>query len=342
MKPIDLRSDTVTQPTPAMRRAMAAARVGDDYYGEDPTIAALERLSAKMLGKQAGLFVPSGVMGNQVAIMAHTKPSDEIVIEEQSHIANFELAGSSRHAGVLARTVRAPRGILTPALIEPVVHAGEWHTSGTALLCIENPHNCAGGTVWSEAELSAISRYARARRIPVHMDGARIFNAAASLGISPREVARHADSVMFCLSKGLCAPVGSVVVGSHAFVHRARAARLLLGGAMRQAGVLAAAGIVGLQAMVRRLPDDHRKARAMADALAQIPGIRIDLGSVQSSIVLFDSRHRRHPGLRFVKWLATHGVRISYFDARRLRIVAHHDVSWTDVRRVIRIFGLLR
>lgn len=336
MKRIDLRSDTVTQPTPTMRRAMARAKLGDDYYGEDPSVVALERLAARMLGKEAGLLVPSGVMGNQAAIVAHTRPGQEIVIEEQSHIANFELAGSSIHAGVLTRTVRAPRGILTPENLEPVVHRGAWHTSGTAMIGIENTHNCSGGTVWSLEELAQLSRFARSHRIPVHMDGARVFNAAICLEVPPRDVAKHADSVMFCLSKGLCAPVGSVIVGTREFIDRARAARLRLGGAMRQAGVLAAAGLVALRTMVGRLGDDHRKARAIAEVLARVPGVQLDLSTVQSNILIFESRRRGLTGLAFPNWLKKQGILMSWFDPRRLRMVTHHDVTWNDVRRVIR------
>jgi threonine aldolase len=276
---IDLRSDTVTKPTPEMRRAMADAEVGDDVYGEDPTINRLQDRAAEIFEKQAAIFVPTGSMGNQTAIKLHTRPGQEVIIEERGHIFNFEMAAMAAISGTLARPVRSNdgSGILTWSEIAPAIHAqSAYYVAPTGLIALENSHNLAGGTLLTRDRTEDICARAHALKIPVHLDGARIFNAAVALGESVANLARPADSVMFCLSKGLGAPVGSMLLGSNAFIEEARVVRKMLGGGMRQAGVLAAAGLIALEETPKRLHEDHENARRLAEGLAALPGMKID------------------------------------------------------------------
>src|SRR2546427_4911209 len=290
-KMIDLRSDTVTKPTPAMRRAMAEAEVGDDVYGEDPTVNRLQERAAEIFEKEAALFVPTGSMGNQTAVKLHTRPGQEVIIEERGHIYNFEMATMSAFSGALARPVHSNdgSGILTWGEIAGAIHHNSaYYVAPTGLIALENSHNLAGGSVLTRARTPAICGRRAGTNIPLHLDGARIFNAAAALGETIADLARPADSVMFCLSKSLGAPVGSMLLGERAFIDEARIVRKMLGGGMRQAGVLAAAGLVALEESPKHLPEDHAKARLLAEGLAELPGIKIDPEKVVTNIVIFE------------------------------------------------------
>lgn len=336
---IDLRSDTLTRPTPEMRAAMAAAEVGDDVYGEDPTINRLEERAAEIFGRDAAVFVPTGTMGNQIAIRLHTRPGQEIICESRSHILDWEMATAASFSGCLIRPVVAERGILTWAHIEPVIYAkGSTFHAATGLIEIENTANLAGGTVTPLPILEEIWAGARRRNLPVHLDGARIFNAATTLAgelggdvfEAARTLTRGFDTVMFCLSKGLCAPVGSMLVGSREAIAEARVYRKALGGGMRQAGVLAAAGLIALEKMPLRLHEDHANARMLAETLAEIPEVEIDLEAVQTNIVVFSLRTRMAADV--VAGLKSRGVLISTIGPRAVRLVTHHDVDGGDCR----------
>jgi threonine aldolase len=331
---IDLRSDTLTRPTPEMRSAMATAEVGDDVYGEDPTVNLLERRAAEIFGREAGLFVPTGTMGNQIAIRLHTRQGQEIVCESRSHILDWEMATAASFSGCLIRPVVAPRGILTWAHIEPVIHAkGSTFRAATGLIEIENTANLAGGAVTPLPVLEEIWHNAHQRGLPVHLDGARIFNAATTLGPETNQdvfenvktLTRGFDTVMFCLSKGLCAPVGSMLVGSKAAIDEARIYRKALGGGMRQAGVLAAAGLIALEKMPLRLHEDHANARMIAESMAQIPEVEIDLDAVQTNIVIFSLR--TGTAVDLVAKAKARGIRISAVGPRAVRLVTHHDAD---------------
>ena len=327
---IDLRSDTLTQPTPEMRAAMADAAVGDDVYGEDPTVNRLEDRAAEIFGREAGLFVPTGTMGNQIAIRLHTRQGQEIVCESRSHILDWEMATAASFSGCLIRPVVAERGILTWAHIEPVIFAkGSTFRAATGLIEIENTANLAGGTVTPVPVLEEIWQEAKERKLPVHLDGARIFNAATTLGGDVFEKVKTLtsgfDTVMFCLSKGLCAPVGSMLVGSKDAIAEARIYRKALGGGMRQAGILAAAGLIALEKMPLRLGEDHVNARMLAETLAAIPEVQIDLDTVQTNIVIFQLRTKKPADL--LAALKAKGILASQLGPRTVRLVTHHDVS---------------
>jgi len=286
-KNLDFRSDTVTLPTPEMREAAAKAEVGDDVFGEDPTVNRLERLGAAMLGKESGLFVTSGTQGNAVCVLAHTQRGDEIILESRSHIYLNEVGGLAALGGLMARTVPGELGWMRPEQIEAAIRAPNIHYPRTSLVCIENTHNSAGGIPLSVAQMEADWEVAKAHSLAVHLDGARIFNAAIALKVDVKELARYADSVQFCLSKGLSAPVGSLVVGTQEFIERARKYRKMLGGGMRQAGIIAAPGIVALTKMVDRLAEDHENAKILAEGLRNIPGIKI-VNPVMTNMVYID------------------------------------------------------
>ncbi len=326
---IDLRSDTLTQPTPEMRAAMASAEVGDDVYGEDPTINRLEARAAELFAREAALFVPTGTMGNQIALRLHTRPGQEIITESRSHILDWEMATAATFSGCLIRAVAAPRGILTWAHIEPVIYAKGNFRAATGLIELENTANLAGGTVTPLPILQEIWAEARKRNLPVHLDGARIFNAASTLPGDVFENARTLTSgfetVMFCLSKGLCAPVGSMLVGSNAAIADARIYRKALGGGMRQAGILAAAGLIALEKMPLRLHEDHANSRILAQSLAASPMVEIDLAAVQTNIVIFALKSQRPAD--FIARLKTDGVLISQVGPQSVRLVTHHDIS---------------
>jgi threonine aldolase len=340
MRLIDLRSDTVTKPTPSMRRAMAEAEVGDDVYGEDPTVNRLQERAAEIFEKEAALFVPTGSMGNQIAVKLHTRPGEEVVIEERGHIYNYEMAAMSAVSGVLARPVRSAdgSGILTWEDVRAAVHARDapYYVARTGLVALENSHNLAGGSVMSRSRTSEICDGAHSLGLPVHLDGARIFNAAAALEETVAALASPADSLMFCLSKGLGAPVGSMLLGTRAFIEEARRWRKLLGGGMRQAGVLAAAGLVALDETPPRLAEDHANARRLAEGLAELPGVKIDPGRVQTNIVLFDVTGTRLAADEIcARVRASHGVLCSPF-GDSIRLVTHYDVTREDIEVALR------
>jgi threonine aldolase len=330
---IDLRSDTVTRPTPEMRKAMAEAEVGDDVFREDPTVARLQERAAELLGFEAALFVPSGTMGNQIAVKLHTRPGQEVVTEARAHIYNWEMATMAAFSGCLARPVAAPRGILTWELIEPVLSPPVYYRARTGLVTLENTHNMAGGTVMTVGETEAVVRGARRRGLPVHLDGARIFNAGAALGESAARLAAGCDSVMFCLSKGLAAPVGSLLLGSRDFVEEAWVVRKMLGGGMRQVGVLAAAGLVALERMPSRLAEDHDNARRLALGLADLPGCGVDPESLRTNIVMLDLEKRSSRAV--LESLRGEGVLAVATGPRQVRFVTHKDVTRRDVDRAL-------
>ena len=334
MNMIDLRSDTVTKPTPEMREAMYRAEVGDDVYGEDPTITELESLGARMTGKEAGLFVTSGTMGNQVAVMTHTRRGDEIICDAEAHIFYSEVAGLAVLSGVQARTIPAVKGILSAETIEAAIRTEDIHQPSTSLICLEDTHNRAGGTCYPLDTLAAIRKVADRRKIPVHIDGARLFNAAVALGVPVDKITQYAESVQFCLSKGLCAPVGTIITGRSDFIAKARKYRKMLGGGMRQAGILAAAGIVGLTSMVDRLSEDHENARQLAEELASA-GFSIDLSTVQTNIVMVDVSRMGVKAADFAAKLKKAGVLASVFGEYRIRMVTHHGITAVEIGTVV-------
>jgi threonine aldolase len=331
---IDLRSDTVTRPTPAMRRAMAEAEVGDDIYGEDPTVNRLEQRAAEILGKEAGLFVPTGTMGNVIAIKIHTEHGQEVVCESRAHILDWELSMTAWFAGCLVRPVYVEDGILTWTKLRDALRFPSPHCAPTGLIEIENTHNMAGGTVYPMDVLQEICENAHGHGIPVHMDGARIFNAACHLNRPVRELAAPADTVMFCLSKGLGAPVGSMLVGPAKAIERGRLYRKRLGGAMRQVGVLAAAGLIALEEMPHRLGEDHANARFLAGELAKLSGLKLHPERVQTNIVVFDVSVTGLNSTEFIARLKPHGVLMSEASTpREVRAVTHFDVTRQDCAR---------
>lgn len=334
MNMIDLRSDTVTKPTLEMREAMYRAEVGDDVYGEDPTITELESLGARMTGKEAGLFVTSGTMGNQVAVMTHTRRGDEIICDAEAHIFYSEVAGLAVLSGVQARTIPAVKGILSAETIEAAIRTEDIHQPSTSLICLEDTHNRAGGTCYPLDTLAAIRKVADRRKIPVHIDGARLFNAAVALGVPVDKITQYADTVQFCLSKGLCAPVGTIITGRSDFIAKARKYRKMLGGGMRQAGILAAAGIVGLTSMVDRLSEDHENARQLAEELASA-GFSIDLSTVQTNIVMVDVSRMGVKAADFAAKLKKAGVLASVFGEYRIRMVTHHGITAVEIGTVV-------
>lgn len=323
---IDLRSDTVTRPTPEMRAAMAVAEVGDDVYGEDPTVNLLEKRAAEIFGREAALFVPTGTMGNQIGIRLHTEPGQEVICESRSHILDWEMATAAVFSGCLIRAIPTESGTLTWKDIEPVIYGRSSFRAATGLIEIENTANLAGGRCTHVDILDEICEHARERKIPLHLDGARIFNAATALGADVKTLTRAFDTVMFCLSKGLGAPVGSMLVGSEGLMDRARIYRKALGGGMRQAGVLAAAGLIALEQMPARLHEDHANARLLAEALSHMEGVAIDPETVETNIVIFklvDSLSAAD----IVARLKLRGILAGTVGSNAIRLVTHHDVS---------------
>jgi threonine aldolase len=323
---IDLRSDTVTRPTLEMRAAMAAAEVGDDVYGEDPTVNLLEQRAAEVFGREAALFVPTGTMGNQIAIRLHTQPGQEVIAESRAHILDWEMATTAVFSGCLVRAVAAERGILTWKHIEPVITARGAFRAATGLIEIENTANLAGGTVTPLSVMEEIWNGAKERRLPVHLDGARIFNAAVALDVDVKTLTRGFDTVMFCLSKGLGAPVGSMLTGSKELMERARIFRKALGGGMRQVGVLAAAGLIALEKGPARLHEDHANARLLAEALSNIDCVEIELDSVETNILVFRLTGGRSAA-DLVNRLKARGVLMSAVGKDTIRLVTHLDVG---------------
>ena len=333
--PVDLRSDTVTRPTPAMRRAMAEAEVGDDVYREDPTVNRLQARAAEMFEREAALFLPSGTMANQAAIKVHTQHGQEVICEQRAHIYNFEMAMMAAFSGCLARPIWAEDGILSWDLIAPQVRPGSDVRSRTGLISVENTSNLAGGSVYPAEVLQDICDQAHALGLPVHLDGARIFNASVALGRSVAELTRRFDSVMFCLSKGLGAPVGSMLVGSKGSIEEARRVRRMLGGGMRQAGVLAAAGLVALEESPGRLHLDHETAKFLAQAIAEIPGIKINPAKVVTNILLLDVSPGGLTSFELSKRLARLGVLANGVTPETIRMVTHYDVDRAGCERAV-------
>lgn len=334
---IDLRSDTVTKPTPAMRRAMAEAEVGDDVYGEDPTVNRLQERAAELFDKEAALFVPTGSMGNQLCVKLHTRPGSEVVLEERSHIYNYEMGGSAVFSGVTFRPVRGENGMLTRELVAGAIHhQAPYYVTPTSLITLENTHNMAGGSVLPLAVANDICDLAHSLGLPVHLDGARIFNAALAMGVSVAEIARPFDSVMFCLSKGLGAPVGSMILGKRDFIEEAKSWRKRLGGGMRQVGILAAAGMLALEDSPQLLIEDHANAKRLAEGVAEMRGVQIDLETVQTNIVIFDVAGTGKTTAAIAQGLKARGVLANGINAREMRMVTHYDVSRDDIEAALR------
>ena len=333
MKVIDLRSDTVTKPTQEMRDAMYIAEVGDDVYGDDPTVNKLEEVAAKMVGKEAALFVPSGTFGNQLALFTHCRRGSEVILGEDCHIVQHEVGASAVIAGVQLRTLKGMSGQLDAAEIESKIGGEDIHMPSTGLICIENA--LSNGRVVPLDNLSAIFDVSRRYHIPVHLDGARLFNAAVYLKVDASEITRLCDSVMFCLSKGLCAPVGSMLAGSRDFISKARKGRKLMGGGLRQAGFLAAAGLVALEKMTCRLGEDHENARFLASELSKVPGIKVDLEGIQINMVFFEMSHKDSDMNKFVNEMIKRGIIINSAENGVMRYVTHYWVSREDAIFVI-------
>ena len=336
LKKIDLRSDTVTLPTDEMREAMNNAEVGDDVYQEDPTVNRLEELAAKKLGKEAALFVPSGTMGNLIAVLTHCQRGDEVVLEMDSHIYYYEVGGLSAVAGVIPRLIVGDKGILDPQDIRGALREENLHYPKTTLICLENTHNRAGGTIIPPKVTEEICQLAHQRNIAVHLDGARIFNAAVALNIKPALLAKDVDSMMFCLSKGLSAPVGSILTGSKEFIQKARKNRKMLGGGMRQAGILAAAGIIALDNMIERLEEDHKNARILGEGLAGISGIKVDLATIQTNMVYFDIQESSMDTFQFLPKLVEYNILGSPRPPTKVRLVTHYGINEDDIYATIK------
>ena len=332
MASVDLRSDTVTLPTPQMREAMYRAELGDDVYGEDPTVNRLQEMAAERMGKEAALLVASGTMGNLVALLTHCGRGDEVIMGDRCHTFLNEAGGASAVGSIHVRTVpNLPNGMLDPGDVEGAIRGPNVHHPRSRLVCLENTHNSCGGAVLAPAQMATIHEVALRHGIRVHLDGARIFNAAVALGIGANEIAAQVDTVQFCFSKGLSAPIGSAVCGSRAFIEEAHRNRKLLGGAMRQAGVIAAAAIVALEQMVGRLAEDHENARLLARGLAEIGGLTVDLPSVQSNMVMFGVSR---PGLdvtRVVTLLGAEGVKVGATGPKQIRAVTHYGITSEDI-----------
>jgi threonine aldolase len=340
---IDLRSDTVTHPTIAMRRAMAEAEVGDDVYGEDPTINRLEELAAEKLGKEAALFVPTGTMGNLVSVLTHCpQRGQEIILGDNSHIFYYELGGAAALGGLSYHILPNDRfGSLDPVAVERAIRGADIHLPPTGLLCLENTHNRCGGTVLTKAQLDQLCDLAHTHNIPVHLDGARIFNAATYLEIDVKDLVAELDSVQICLSKGLCAPAGSLIVGKRDFIQRARKNRKMLGGGMRQAGVLAAAGLLALTEMTQRLDEDHSNAHRFAKSLAQIDGFEVDLATVQTNIVAAQLNKKTWPAAEWIARLKEQDIRVGSMGPRYLRFVFHNEINRNAVEMALSVIARL-
>lgn len=336
---IDLRSDTVTLPTEEMLEAIRHAPLGDDVYGEDPTVNELEEMAANKMGKEAALLVTSGTQANLVSVMSNTKRGDSVVLEAESHMFWYEVGGLSAVAGVLPWTIKGNLGALDPSDVEAAIRPHNIHFPDTTLVCIENTHNRAGGAIITPEQIKAISDVARAHEVKVYMDGARIFNAAVALRRDVREFTRHVDNLMFCLSKGLSCPVGSLIVGEREFIDRARKNRKMLGGGMRQAGIIAAPGIIALEKMIDRLAEDHTNARLLAEGLTKMEGIEIDMNTVQTNIVLFNVKGLSTTSDLFVRRLNEQGLLASSMGRYTIRLVAHRGIEREDVKEALAILS---
>ncbi len=331
---IDLRSDTLTMPTPEMRQAIAEAELGDDVFHEDPTVNRLEELAAKRVGKEAGLLVTSGTQGNLLGVVSHTQRGDEVICGDQSHVFHYEVAGCAVLGAIQLRTVPNVNGEMDPELVRAAIRPNDIHNPRTAAVCIENTHNRNGGVALSPEWTARVAAVAHERGVAVHLDGARVFNAAVAQGIDVRELTGPVDSVTFCLSKGLAAPVGSVLCGSSSYIQAARKLRKLVGGGMREAGIIAAAGVVALNTMIDRLAEDHANAKRLAEGLALIPGIEIDPKSVHTNLVFFDVVSPvGAAGL--VAGLRQRGVSCMVSYGRRIRMVTHYGIERSDVEQTL-------
>lgn len=338
MMQADLRSDTVTRPTPEMYEAMRTAKIGDDVLGDDPTVQELEAVAAQRVGKEAALFVASGTMGNQIALACHCQPGDAILVEEEAHIMYYEVGGPALLAGVVSWTLPSNRGTIDPALIERRILKRDLHSPGTSLLCLENTHNRAGGAIIPLTTLADYRSIADKHQLKIHLDGARVFNAAVALGVDVREITQHVDTVNFCLSKGLRSPFGSVLCGDRDFIDRARIWRKRLGGGLRQSGILAACGLVSLNSMVDRLAEDHARAKRTAIALSQLPGLSVDLDGVETNLVLVNTERSARD---WQAELGEQGVHCFPVAANRLRLVFHADVDDAQTEFAIATFQKL-
>ncbi len=337
MKLLDLRSDTVTQPTPEMREAIYRAEVGDDVFREDPTVNRLEEMAARLMGKEAAVLVTSGTQANLVSVLAHTQRGDEVILGDESHILWYEAAGAATFGGLQMRALPNGGGQIDPSLVSAAIRPLNLHFPRTGLLCLENTHNRCGGNVLTPEYIEQVCQVAHGHAVPVHLDGARIFNAAVYLGVDARRLVGAVDSVSFCLSKGLCCPVGSLISGTRDFVERARKIRKMAGGGMRQAGIIAAAGIVALEKMVDRLAEDHENARRLAEGLATIPGIGIDPAVIKTNIVVFELNSASLSPEEFQAALAREGVRVSSFGGRRMRMVTHYGIEAAEIPAVLAV-----
>ncbi|MCY2928568.1 MAG: low-specificity L-threonine aldolase [Planctomycetota bacterium] len=331
---IDLRSDTVTRPGPAMRQAMASALVGDDVLGDDPTVKRLEQRTAELLGKPAAVFVPSGSMANQIALRAHTEPGDEAILEAGAHMYFYEGGAPAALSGVMCRLIAGDRGLFTAEQVRAVLRPANEHFPRTKLLCVENTHNRGGGSVWPLEQVAAVTAAAREAGLACHMDGARLWNAAVAAGVGEAQYARHFDSVSVCFSKGLGAPVGSCLAGTEAFIARARRFRKQFGGAMRQSGILAAGALYALDHNRARLADDHANARLLAEGLARIPGFTVDAAAVETNMVFFRTPG---PAAQIVAALAAAGVAMLATGPDTIRAVTHLDVSRGDIEAAVAV-----
>ena len=338
MKMIDLRSDTVTLPSPAMREAILKAELGDDVFGEDPTTNRLEAVAAERMGKQAALMVVSGTMANLVCTLTHCRRGEEVILGDMAHMFLYEAGGMSTVGGIHPHTIpNQPDGTLRLEDIEAAIRGNNVHFPRTRLICLENTHNRCHGSALTPEYMETVAKLARKRGLSVHLDGARIFNAAVALGVDVKEIARHADSVSFCLSKGLSAPVGSLVCGSDEFVAEARRNRKVLGGGMRQCGIIAAAGMIALEQMVERVAEDHANARRLAEGIADIQGLSIEPETVQTNIVYFDLAHDKLTAEQFAKRLTERGVKVIQTGPARFRAVTHYGISAEDIETALTV-----
>jgi threonine aldolase len=335
---IDLRSDTVTKPTPPMRKAMAEAEVGDDVFGEDPTVNALQEKVAQLLGKETAIFVPSGTMANQLAIKVHTQPGDEVIIEATSHPYNFEGGAGAALSGVQFYCLKGLRGILDASQIEEAIRSEDHHFPVTRLVCLENTHNRGGGSIYPIEKIAEIYRLARSRGLLIHLDGARLWNASVATGIKPHEYAQWADSVSVCLSKGLGAPIGSLVVGSKTFIDRVHRFRKMFGGGMRQVGIIAAAGIYALDHHIERLGEDHQNAKHLALGLNELKGVSIDPDQVETNIIIFNIADTGMTAFQMTEGMKKNGVLIHPVTKTQIRLVTHLDVSSEDIETALKAF----
>jgi threonine aldolase len=335
---IDLRSDTVTRPTSAMRKVMSEAEVGDDVFGEDPTVNSLQEKVANLLGKEAALFVPSGTMANQLSIKSHTQPGDEVIIEASSHPYNFEGGAGAALSGIQFQCLKGVRGILDASQIEEAIRPADHHFPVTKLICLENTHNRGGGSVYPLEKMAEIHRLTKSKGLLLHLDGARLWNASVATGIKPREYAQWADSVSVCLSKGLGAPIGSLVAGSKPFIDRVHRFRKMFGGGMRQVGIIAAAGIYALNHHLERLKEDHHNAKRLAVGLKEFKGVSIDPKHVETNIVIFDVTNTGMTGAQVAEAMKKDGVLIHAFGKTQIRLVTHLDVSGEDIEIALKAF----